>query len=121
MVGFIDQFETDELSRLLGRSWILVNTAAREGLPNAYIEAAAHRCAILSAVDPDGFASKFGYHASKDDFAKGLKTLLKDDLWMSSGQQGYEFVSEVFMCDKAIDQHLAIYNRILSSRKESYP
>lgn len=121
MVGFIDQFQTDELSRLLGRSWILVNTAAREGLPNAYIEAAAHRCAILSAVDPDGFASKFGYHASKDDFAKGLKTLLKDDLWMSSGQQGYEFVSEVFLCDKAIDQHLAIYNRILSSRKESYP
>ena len=119
MVGFIDQFKTDELSRLLGRSWILVNTAAREGLPNAYIEAAAHRCAVLSAVDPDGFASRFGYHAVQEDFSKGLQTLLADDLWMKCGQRGFDYVSEIFECDKAIDKHLAIYDRMLSDRKET--
>jgi glycosyltransferase involved in cell wall biosynthesis len=119
MLGFIDQFRTDQLSRLLGRSWILVHTAAREGLPNAYIEAAAHRCAVLSAVDPDGFASQFGYHAVKDDFSKGLQTLLDNDLWMECGQRGYDYVSDVFECDKAIDQHIAVYDRIISNRANS--
>jgi hypothetical protein len=65
----------------LGKSWILVNTAAREGLPNAFIEAAAHQCAILSAVDPDGFSSQFGHLVLNDDFAAGLRALLQDDLW----------------------------------------
>ena len=114
MVGFIDQFQTDQLSGLLGRSWILVNTAAREGLPNAYIEAAAHRCAVLSAVDPDGFASQFGYHAAQNDFDTGLQRLLADNHWLECGQRGYDYVSQVFECDKAIDQHITVYDRFLS-------
>ena len=48
MTGVIDQFTAPETwSEALGSSWILVNTSAREGLPTAFIEAAAHRCAIL--------------------------------------------------------------------------
>jgi len=119
MVGFIDQFRSDELSRLLSQSWILVNTAAREGLPNAFVEAAAHRCAILSAVDPDGFASQFGYHASQDEFEKGLKILLQNNRWMDSAQRGFDYVTSVFACGKSIDRHLAIYNRIRSMNKDS--
>jgi cytolysin (calcineurin-like family phosphatase) len=72
-------------------------------LPNAFIEAAAHRCAILSAVDPDGFATQFGYHASQDDFARGLDILLQNDHWIQCAQSGYEYVRETFACDKAID------------------
>jgi len=114
MLGFIDQFRSNELSNLLARSWIMVNTAAREGLPNAFIEAAAHRCAILSAVNPDGFASQFGYHANKDDFVDGLKTLLSKNNWKQQAARGYEYVSEVFALEKAIDQHLRIYERLIS-------
>lgn len=121
LMGFVDQFQNDALSNLLGKSWIMVNTAAREGLPNAYIEAAAHRCAILSAVDPDGFASNYGFHASGDNFAEGLETLLKDDRWRTCGKGGYDYVNEVFLCDKAIDQHLEIYNRILSDSTGTDP
>ncbi len=66
MTGIIDQFETDRLRRILEQSWVLVNTAAREGLPTTFLEAAANRCALLSSVDPDGFASRFGYHARGD-------------------------------------------------------
>jgi len=68
MLGFIDQFAAMSLSQLFGRSWIMVKHRAREGLPNAFIEACAHGCAILSAVDPDGFASQFGYQVQDDNF-----------------------------------------------------
>lgn len=114
MVGFIDQFRSDELSRLLGQSWILVNTAAREGLPNAFIEAAAHGCAILSAVDPDGFASRFGYHAEKDDFVQGLDTLLQNDRWRQFAAQGLEYVRQVFSLEQSIERHLNIYQAMMN-------
>jgi glycosyltransferase involved in cell wall biosynthesis len=119
MVGFIDQFRSDELSQLLGRSWILVNTAAREGLPNAFIEAAAHGCAILSAVDPDGFASRFGYCAQDDNFVRGLETLLQGDCWRQLASEGYAYVRDVFALDKAIDQHLAVYEQLVINGQRS--
>lgn len=113
MLGFIDQFDSDRLMKLFEKSWILVNPAAREGLPNAYIEAAAHGCAILSAVDPDGFTSRFGYHVMDDDFARGMRALLKDDRWRELGRAGRRYVEEVFAMDQAIDRHLAVYKRLL--------
>ena len=117
MLGFIDQFKSDELSKTLGKSWIMVNTAAREGLPNAFIEAASHGCAILSAVDPDGFASRFGYHAKDDDFVDGLRALLHDDLWKERALLGREYVGEIFATDKAIDRHIAIYEEKTGLRR----
>jgi glycosyltransferase involved in cell wall biosynthesis len=112
MLGFIDQFKSDRLAKLLENSWILVNPAAREGLPNAYIEASAHGCAILSAVDPDGFTSRFGYHVTDDDFAAGLRSLLQGDRWRELGMRGRQYVSDVFSLDIAIDRHIAVYQRL---------
>jgi len=115
MTGFIDQFSSNRLSNILEKSWIMVNTATREALPNAFLEAAAHRCAILSAVDPDGFASQFGYHAKEDDFSKGLDFLLENQRWKERGERGYEYVKETFEINRAIDQHIAVYEQILAS------
>src|SRR4029079_11879393 len=81
MPGHVDQFASGAVASALNESWILVNTAVREGLPNAFLEAAAHGCAILSAVDPDGFASRFGVKVEADNFAAGLETLLQGDRW----------------------------------------
>ena len=92
----------------------MVNTATREALPNSFLEAAAHKCAILSAVDPDGFASKFGYHASKDNFAEGLGYLLTENRWREKGELGYDYVKNNFELNSAIDKHLDIYNKILN-------
>lgn len=119
MLGFINQFQSVELTNILGKSWILVNTAMREGLPNAFLEAAASGCAILSAVDPDGFASKFGYHAAQDDFSRGLETLLTGNLWRERAQDGYEYVKKVFNCATAIDRHLEEYRRLLMTPKST--
>jgi len=112
----VDQFDTTQLSQLYEKSWILVNTAAREGLPNAFIEAAAHRCAILSSVNPDEFATQFGYFAEKDDFAEGLRTLLENDRWRTLGEKGHAYVDEFFSYDAVINRHLEIYRQMLEKK-----
>ena len=116
MPGFVDQFENKKLEDIYEQSWILVNTAAREGLPNSFIEAASHRCAILSSVDPDQFASQFGYFAKEDDFTQGLKFLLENDRWKTRGEEGYRYVKETFSTDIAIDRHIEIYESFLKKK-----
>jgi glycosyltransferase involved in cell wall biosynthesis len=113
MTGFIDQFSTDTLSRLLEKSWILVNTAAREGLPTSFLEALAHRCAILSHVNPDGIAERFGYHVKDDNFIQGLDRLLERDAWKEKGENGCQYVKENYELGKVIDQHISVYYEIL--------
>lgn len=113
MVGFVDQFGGRTHSSILSSSWIMINTATREALPNAFLEAAAHKCAILSHVDPDDFASNFGYAASRDDFAEGLRYLLEDDRWRARGERGHDYVARVFEMDRAMDQHVAVYRQLL--------
>jgi glycosyltransferase involved in cell wall biosynthesis len=116
VTGFINQFENDEIKNLLSRSWILVNTAAREGLPNSFIEACANKCAILSSVDPDGFSSRFGVFVKDDDFEKGLKKLLENDLWKKMGEAGCEYVAKIFSQDISIEKHMQIYSELLNNK-----
>jgi glycosyltransferase involved in cell wall biosynthesis len=113
-VGFVDPYRTDALSALLGRSWILANTAAREGLPVSFIEAAAHGCAILSQVDPDGFASRFGHHAADGDFEAGLARLLEGGRWRRLGSAGREHVRAVFETGAAVDAHEAAFRELVT-------
>jgi glycosyltransferase involved in cell wall biosynthesis len=112
--GFIDQFRDNRVSEILGRRWVLINTSAREGLPNTYMEAAGHRCAILSAVDPDDFASRFGHHALDENFEIGLKTLLNEHLWRRQAEAGFDYVNETYEVGKAIDRQVSLYSEILS-------
>ena len=117
LLGFVDQFGGEAHAAVLNESWIMVNTATREALPNAFLEAAAHRCAILSFVDPDGFASRFGYAARDDEFAKGLRFLLADDRWRERGQRGHAYVADLFDLERAMDRHEAIYRRLLNAER----
>jgi glycosyltransferase involved in cell wall biosynthesis len=114
--GFVDALEGDRHSHLLGESWILVNCATREALPNSFLEAAAHGCAILSSVDPGGFVSRFGYHVRNDDFAKGLAALLEGGAWREKGSAARAHVAETFELSRAMDLHEQMYARLLSSR-----
>jgi glycosyltransferase involved in cell wall biosynthesis len=114
--GFVDQFGTDQHSLTLARSWVMVNTATREALPNAFLEAAAHGCAILSHVDPDRFASHFGYHAANHDFSDGLRFLLDSDRWRPRGERGHAYVRETFDTDIAMDLHLEAYEKLTAFR-----
>lgn len=118
MLGFIDQFSSDALSKVFSDSWIMVNTAAREGLPNVFIEAAAHGCAIVSPHDPDEFASRFGWHCHDLDYQAAIKALLANNQWRERGQAGAAYVARTHSSELATDQHLAAYASLLSARRK---
>ena len=113
MLPLLNQFNGSAFTELLSSSWIFANTALREGLPNSFIEAAAHGCAILSAVDPDSFCSRFGHHVQCDDFAGGLRELLEGNKWQTLGEAGREYVNDWFEEDKSLDAHVALYTRLM--------
>ncbi|HXF85206.1 MAG TPA: glycosyltransferase family 4 protein [Anaerolineales bacterium] len=113
--GFVDQFGGQELSELFNKAWVLVNTSARESLPTTFVEAAAHGCAILSEIDPDGFASQYGYHVTDGDYAKGLRKLLQNDNWREKGQVGLECTRRIFSLEVSMQKHIQIYEGLLSS------
>jgi glycosyltransferase involved in cell wall biosynthesis len=113
--GFIEGIEKEAL---LSSSWVLVNTSVSECLPVSFLEAGAHGCAILSPHDPDGFASGFGYHVKRNDYASGLRWLLEGN-WKELGEKGRRYVSSVHEVGNVIDQHLAAYERVLSTPRPS--
>lgn len=107
--GFIDQLADNRFHELLGSAWILVNTSAREGLPVSFIEAASHGCAILSACDPDGYASRFGHAVTDGDYGAGLDRLLSNDRWGDLGAEAAAHVARHHDPVAAADRQRAIY------------
>jgi glycosyltransferase involved in cell wall biosynthesis len=113
MPGLVSE---EEKRDLLARSWVLVNTSVHEGLPIAFLEALAHRTALLSCVDPDGYVSRFGYHTNCDGldcFENGLRTLLDGDLWREKAEAGFAYVEKNHAVSKIIDEWVEIYKGLL--------
>jgi glycosyltransferase involved in cell wall biosynthesis len=115
---FIDQASDLRFFGYLSEAWILINTAAREGLPLTFIEAAANGCAILSACDPDGYASNFGYHVTDGDFARGLDALMAGDAWRMAGERARAHVDREHASDAAIRHQLSLYETALARSAE---
>lgn len=106
----------EEKSKILEKSWILINTSTKECLPVSYLEACAHKCAILSHGNADNFASKFGYWVSEDNlenFSKGLEYLIENDRWEPLGEKGWEYVKQEHEYNKVIEKHIELYNNVL--------
>lgn len=113
MLGYVDPFQSNTIAEVLDKSWILVNTASREGLPAAFVEAASHRCAILATVNPDDFASAFGYFAETPEaLAPGLDYLLENDRWRGYGEKAYTYASEHFEESRVVQKHLELYETL---------
>jgi len=89
--GFVSE---EEKRRTLDKCWVIVLPSIREGLPIAMLEALAHKCAILSSVNPDRLTERFGYWARGNDFAEGLRWLLESNRWEKLGTKGYKYVRE---------------------------
>jgi glycosyltransferase involved in cell wall biosynthesis len=87
--GFVSE---EEKKRILDSCWVLILPSIREGLPIAMLEALAHKCALLSSVNPDGLTEKFGYWARNDDFTRGLRWLLENNRWRVLGEEGYKYI-----------------------------
>jgi glycosyltransferase involved in cell wall biosynthesis len=116
LTGFLDRFASPRFAEILASSWVLVNTAAREGLPVTFLEAASYRCAIVSQVNPDQFASRFGYHAAAGDFEAGLETLLDNDSWRACGEAAYDYVRTTHALDVVIDKHVEVYRALEATK-----
>jgi len=97
--GFVSE---EEKRRILTECWVMCLPSIREGLPLAFLEALAHKCALLSSVNPDKIVSRFGYHVREEEFEIGLKQLLKDKTWNTKGILGYKYVKETHSLDKVI-------------------
>jgi glycosyltransferase involved in cell wall biosynthesis len=109
MPGFINRFtEPERMHQLLAETWVLVSPAVREGLPLSFLEAAAYGCAILSGVDPDGFASRFGRRVIGEDFAGALAALI-EDAPLARGEAARAYVRQWYETSRALDIHLNEY------------
>ena len=111
MPGLINRFrEPERMQQLLSDTWIFVSTAVREGLPLTFLEAAAHGCPIISRVDPDQFATKFGRQVHDDDYAAAVRSLLADAP-LEKGRAAYEYVRDTYETSKALQAHVEQYER----------
>ena len=113
LLGYIDKFDDQEFYGVYESSWIFVNTASREAHPLTFFEAAGRGCAILSFVNPDDFASKFGYWAESEDFDAGIRYLLDDNKWQRLGEKGYQYVKQHYRYDVAAGAHIDLYRQLL--------
>lgn len=113
MPGFVPRFGNPSITQYYEEAWVLVNTSAREGLPYTFIEAAAFGCSILSSLDPEGFASRFGAYVQDGDFKTGLSRLLADDRWRDCGRAGAAYVAEHWDLDASILGHIELYQELL--------
>jgi glycosyltransferase involved in cell wall biosynthesis len=115
LIGWIDQFITNDLLDIFATSWVLINTSAREGLPTSMLEGMACRCAILSSVNPDQIAQRFGFHVTDDDYDTGLQTLLSEDRWRSKGEAAREYVLAHYDMRLSRDRHVDLYRNLLAN------
>lgn len=108
-------FQTGEIKeRILSEAWILINTSAYECLPVSFLEAMAHKCALLSTQNPDGYTEKFGAWVSDhSNFKSGLRRLLNNDCWLDKGKKGYDFVKVNHSTKVGVDRHISLYRDLL--------
>ena len=110
MTGVISEEQKREV---LEKSWVLVNTAVQEGIPQSFVEACTCRCAILSTVNPDDYAKNFGYHVENDDYESGLEYLLENDRWKERGERGFEYTRETNEINRVIERRIQVYESLL--------
>ena len=114
MLGYVDKFDSKRLYDVYNKSWILINTSAREGLPLTFVEAAGRGCAILSYANPDDFASKFGFWAKNENFEEGLRILLRNNYWEMQGIKGFNYVKRIYSEKNSLNTHLKLYKKLRS-------
>ena len=112
ILGFIDEVTKRDF---IGRSWALVNTSVREGLPITFLEALAEGTPIVSYVDPDSYATKFGVKVDYtiESFKKGIEKIVGEKLFEKIGAKEREFARKEHDIGIIMNRHLDIYNNML--------
>ena len=105
----------EEKKELLSRSWLLLNTSAREGLPVTFLEAGAHGMSIISSVNPDNYTNMFGGTFNNiDEAVKCIKKAVTEEWHRSKGKIAYNYIKKIHETRKVMSDHVKIYNDLLS-------
>lgn len=113
MPGFVSETEK---SKILERSWVLMNTSVREALPISFLEALAHETPVISALDPDRLTSRFGYIVTGEEYSGALVKMLDDKRRGLKGKRGKKHVKETHEKSRVIEKHINIYEALLEGR-----
>ena len=114
-IHILDFIDEKEKQLLLQKSWILLNTSVREGLPISFLEAGANGMAIVSSVNPDSYTSKFGIFVEDgkiDSFKNAINQLIKTEGCFELGKKAYRFMLKNHKTEVVIKKHLDILNKI---------
>jgi glycosyltransferase involved in cell wall biosynthesis len=115
--GAASRFSGPALASWYERSWVLVNTSAREALPYTFLEALAYGVAVLAPFDPDRVASRFGAVVEGDRFEPALERLLRDDAWRARGREGALWVRGTFSEEASVRRHLELYQEVIAQER----
>lgn len=115
-LGFRDKFDDPSFFSIYERSSIFVNTAFREGLPLTFIEAVSRGCALVSALDPDNFVSRFGKVVEADNFEEAVLSLFKDNIWKYKGEEGHKYVMSYNGKNVATQWYINLYKEALDDK-----
>ncbi len=113
LTGFVTE---EEKSRILAKSWALVNTSVREALPISFLEALAHKTPIISGENPDGLTSTFGHRVAEEDYNSGLEWILASDDWRTKGEKGRDHVQSEYELDHVVKLHIKQYEDVMKTR-----
>ncbi len=112
ILGFVDEKTKREY---IGRSWALINTSIREGLPITFLEAMAEGTPIISYVDPDNYTSKFGikvdYNVSS--FKDAINKSVKEKLYEKIGETEREYIKKEHEISVVMKKHIDIYHDLI--------
>ncbi|MCL4334998.1 MAG: glycosyltransferase family 4 protein [Candidatus Thermoplasmatota archaeon] len=116
-LGFIPE---DEKREIISRSWALLNTSIREGLPITFLEALSLSTPLISYVNPDNYVGMAGLWVPKydvDTFVEVIRNGVKNpELLLEYGKTGRKISEQNHDINKIMSQHEEIYNKLLHNK-----
>ena len=115
-----EEFISEERKiELIEKAWILLNTSVREGIPATFLEAMVRKTCIVSEVDPDGYATRFGVAVREGKYAEAIRMAINGGHYKEKGKLGFEHAVAVHEISSVMNKHVEIYGKIieLNSRR----
>jgi glycosyltransferase involved in cell wall biosynthesis len=121
ILGFVAEQDKREI---IGKSWALLNTSIREGLPITFLEALAEGTPIISYVDPDQYVTNFGIKAESytvKAFADAINSVIKNEGFKEIRSRSVPFIKKNHETAIVMSQHISIYDKMLSNNQSNAP